>query len=548
MIEAKNYTYLVLLFVTSLFSLTTADGFNSKSVKGWAGKQLGSWHWQLPNTDNGLKPIESWHAIGSAPNGDIYIGGMDHVTNSALYRLESKLGTVRYVGDARSASLAANNWQPTETGQKFHTRPLWYNGKVYVATMDRSNLNDDYLSSRGFHLYAYNPKEEKFTDLSSIEPLGIGAKHVSIVSTAVDPNLNVLYGAAVPTADIYKYDIATGRTENLGRPTAYDKKYPYTGRVMWVDSRSRLYFSTGNLSWGEYNPSIYGHIYYYDPAKGFGELKNWKLQESRAIELGQCLLIQKQCLFSDDRAHIYRFDDSLHSWSYIGQAKTVPAEIFSFNISADGKKAYIVTSSLEPIPADIKKPNFLYEFDITTKTTRKLVSLRDLDPKLAASNRHTGYNAWDSDGRFYFTSFASYDGIEKIPITNRQNAIVTRIDPVRLKVALGILPSLTEVTVSKSPQTDKSTYIFTRKGNVKTIQEVIYKLIIVMKDGTTQERYGKITIPPGILSVTVPEQQFKLGKLEVIKSCVLSLIPNGNDYITGTNSSVKLLIFNKKLH
>ncbi|MDK2461203.1 hypothetical protein QHH11_19065 [Aphanizomenon sp. PH219] len=107
---------------------------------------------------------------------------------------------------------------------------------------------------------------------------------------------------------------------------------------------------------------------------------------------------------------------------------------------------------------------------------------------------------------------------------------------------------MTEVTVSKSPQTDKSTYIFTRKGNVKTTQEVIYKLIIVMKNGTTQERYGKITIPSGILSITVPEQQLKLGKLEVIKSCVLSLIPNGNDYITGINSSVRLLMPDKKLH
>jgi hypothetical protein len=85
-------------------------------------------------------------------------------------------------------------------------------------------------------------------------------------------------------------------------------------------------------------------------------------------------------------------------------------------VSADGKKAYILTSSLGPIPADPKKPNFLYQFDLTTKTTRKLASLPDLDSRLALSNRHTGYNAWDSEGRFYFTSFAIYDGIEKIPV------------------------------------------------------------------------------------------------------------------------------------
>ncbi|GCL35149.1 hypothetical protein SR1949_02410 [Sphaerospermopsis reniformis] len=305
---------------------------------------------------------------------------------------------------------------------------------------------------------------------------------------------------------------------------------------MWVDSRSRLYFSTGNQSWGNYDPSIYGHIYYYDPLSGFGELKNWKLQEPRAIELGQCLPHQQQCFFSDDRGNIYRFDDSKPSWSYLGQVKTVPAEIFSFNVSADGKNAYLVTSSLGPIPPDSKKPNLLYEFDLTTKTTRKLASLSDLDPKLALSNRHTGYNAWDSDGRFYFTSFASYHGIDKISIANRQNAIVTRIDPVRLKVALGLLPSLTEVTVEKSPQTDKPGFIFTRKGNTKTAQEIIYKLFIVETNESTQERYGKITIPAGVSSATVLKQQLQKGN--TLKSGMLTIIPNGNNYVVGTKRSL----------
>ncbi len=295
---AKKKRFFGLLLGLPLFWLTpSSSGLSVEGVPGWAGKVDGSWLWQLPNTPNGLKPTDSWHATGSSPKGDIYIGGMDHATNSALYRLEAAKGTLRYVGDARSASESANNWKPGETAEKFHTRPLWYNGKVYVATMDRSGLDDQYLSRRGFHWYAYDPRQETFTDLSASEPGGIAAKNVSIVSIASDPKLNVLYAAAVPTADIYKYDLAKGRTEKLGRPAAYDKQYPYTGRMMWVDSRSRLYFSAGNSSWGEYNPSIYNHIYYYDPASGFGELKNWQLQESRSVELGQCLPGRKVCFF-----------------------------------------------------------------------------------------------------------------------------------------------------------------------------------------------------------------------------------------------------------
>lgn len=61
----------------------------------------GVWLWTLPDTPNGLRPTQSWHATGSSPNGDIYVGGMDHQTNSALYQLNWQTGALRLVGDAR---------------------------------------------------------------------------------------------------------------------------------------------------------------------------------------------------------------------------------------------------------------------------------------------------------------------------------------------------------------------------------------------------------------------------------------------------------------
>ncbi len=68
----------------------------------------GLWYWRLPDTPNGLRPNQSWSGAGLAPNGDVYVGGMDHETNAALYRLRH--GRLRYVGDARAASEAAGNW------------------------------------------------------------------------------------------------------------------------------------------------------------------------------------------------------------------------------------------------------------------------------------------------------------------------------------------------------------------------------------------------------------------------------------------------------
>jgi hypothetical protein len=345
---------------------------------------------------------------------------MDHITNSAVYRLRSQEGTLQFVGDARSASEAVQNWMPGETAQKFHTRPLWHQGKVYVATMDRSSLNEEYLTRRGFHWYTYDPALNSFTDLSASEPGGSAVPHGNVVTLTSDPAHNVIYGAGVPTGEIYRYDVAHGRTEVLGRPNSYEQSYVYTGRVMWVDARGRLYFTASNSN----SPSVHGHIHYYDPETGFGERKDWPLQEGQALEVGQCLAGGRQCFFSDDKGHVYRFDDDGPSWSYLGQIETgqTGVYIWLFAVTPDGTKAYTATST-SPQPSEFTS---LYEFDLRTGSTQKLCTLAELDPALKHLHVHTGYDAWDNKGRFYFASSNGH-----------QPVILTGIDPVRLKAALG---------------------------------------------------------------------------------------------------------------
>jgi hypothetical protein len=390
---------------------------------GWRGKLDGIWNWTLPNTPNGLQPTQSWHATASSPDGDIYVAGMDHATNAALYRLQWREGTLQFLGDARSASEGVRNWMPGETAQKFHTRPLWHRGKIYVATMDRSTLDDEYLTRRGFHWYAYDPGPNNFTDLSASEPGGSAVAHGNVVTLASDPVRNVIYAAGVPTGEIYRYDVALGRTDVLGRPASYDQSYVYTGRVMWVDSRGRLYFTASNSK----SPSVYGHVHYYDPETGFGERKDWPLQDGQALEVGQCLAKEKQCIFSDDKGHVYRFDYDGPSWSYLGQIaigqQATSTYIWLFDVTADASKVYTATST-SPEPSDLTS---LYEFDLRTGKTQRLCTLAELDPSLRDLHVHTGYDAWDPEGRFYF---ASFNGQPNQPV------ILTRVDPTRLKAAL----------------------------------------------------------------------------------------------------------------
>src|SRR5579883_1127323 len=190
----------VVLSGLALASILSQPSLASDAA-GWAGRRDGVWSWRLPDTPDGLRPTQSWHAIGSSPSGDIYVAGMDHATNSALYRIAAATNRLRYLGDARAASEAAGNWRPGETAEKFHTRPLWLDGKVYVASLDRSTLDGAYLSRRGFHWYAYDAADGRFRDLSAVEPGGVGAPHLGLVTLAGDPARRLIYGAAVPTGE-----------------------------------------------------------------------------------------------------------------------------------------------------------------------------------------------------------------------------------------------------------------------------------------------------------------------------------------------------------
>ena len=54
--------------------------------------------------------------------------------------------------------------------------------------------------------------------------------------------------------------------------------------------------------------------------------------------------------------------------------------------------------------------------------------MAELDPALRDLHIHTGYDAKDRDGRFYFTSFNG---------DPTRSVVVTRVDPERLAAALG---------------------------------------------------------------------------------------------------------------
>ncbi len=260
---------------------------------------------------------------------------------------------------------------------------------------------------------------------------------------------------------------------------------------------------------------------------GFGDLPDWKLEAS-AIESGQCTPDRKTCWVSDDLSHVYRFDDEGPSWSYLGQAIPMAERAWVFHVSLDGKKAYALASV-----SDAGEPGELYEFDLRDGVGRKLCKVTDLDPKLADFDWHTGYGTWNQLGRFYFVSFPSPSS----PKHRQDNAIVTAVDPVRLKSALGLTPRPPEVSARADGRRSSASVVFARTGEASAPQEVLYAVSPAGADGSQSPVFGKVAFPAGAGSVTIPVAELPIPPGGT--GANLRVIGNGNDYIVATDYSVR---------
>jgi len=272
------------------------------------------------------------------------------------------------------------------------------------------------------------------------------------------------------------------------------------------------------------NNSVTDHMHVYDPKSGWSERKDWKLAEPLVggkydgVEAGQWTIDRKQFIVMDDRMRIYRFDDAAESFGLVGRADYGGSETWVWNVAASGKKAYFMPSD----PAE-----GLFEYDLEKKSTIKLCGIGELDDKAGAVTRHTGYDGWDADGKFYFTSFKR-DGTE--------NVMISSVDPVRLKVAKNLLPGIMEVTVDAAI----NGFTFSRKGPTTSALEVVYRII---ENNTASPAYapqiGRIAMPAGSASVKLPQASLNL-KDPAAKSITVSVIPDGDTYLAGTARNATL--------
>ena len=502
------------------------DPLSTQADSARVGKIAGVNIWQLPNSPDGDSPDQCWLAVGSDANGEIYISGHDHRTNSMLYRMYQSDNTVRWIGDARTASEAANNWDNGETAEKFHTRPIHHDGQVYVATLDKSGMDDGFRTTRGFHWYSYKISQNRFYDLSATETNGVGAETLQLATIQIDSENNLLYGMSIPENKLVRYDIAEGTTTVLGNPDQWTG-YFYTNRFMWVDSRGRVYI-TGGSSRDQWNrgesSDVFDHVWYYDPVTGFGELPEFELQGPNSMEVGQWDREHKNLYTSDDQGNIYRFNDAAVSWTFLGRPN-FPSSLktWIFQLSADEEKIYIGLS-------DGAQPNAIYEYDIAAGSSFELLKMTDLDDDAAAEAFITGYDSWDSRGSFYIASFSMYDN---------NNVFMLGINPVEIKLEKGLITERIEVTAAME---DGGNIRVSRSGSTTASLDVLYEVRGSDSAGNwVTTGYAKLTIAAQQSGFSIDPVGLDLPTGSSAIAFDFVVVPDGNDYLVGDDTTVAFI-------
>lgn len=529
-------TRLLIVLLAGVWVLPTP----AQTVDGSNGKMDGVTSWRLPDPDgsHSFDPIQCWFGVGSDPDGYVYVVGSDHVNNSALYRIDPDTDKLRCLGDARSAAEAADNLHSGETFEKFHVRPTYFDGRVYVASMDYSGHDNDYRNYRGFHWFAYDIADDEFVDVSASDPDGdgVGGEHAQIAAITVDPKNGLLYGISNPRAHLFQLDVATGASVDLGKHPSIDDDITFPGRYLWVNGEGRVYFTYDNGS-----IDGYGNVYYWDPDEGFGKRNDWDLQNGvddmypggwhisgNHLQAGQWTADGNRCYVSDRVGSVYRYDRQDESFTYIGQAGFGSAgddDAFSsrmLQLSRDESTIYWVNDKYwgRNYPGYV-----LCEFDVATGESNVIDQLNDLDGDAGKEsfNYHSGYDAWDDKGRFVMVSFGNTG-------TN-DNVVVTRIDPVRLKVAKGMIDELITVGIQTA---GGSNVTLSRDAGTGDALEVIVE---VRGSGGELLADAIVTIESGDGETTVDVTSLVDNTDETVE---VAVVPDGADYVVESSNSVSV--------
>jgi len=161
---------------------------------------------------------QCWNSMGVDDKGRIYIGFTstrdDGRGDFAVFRYDPSNAETLFLGTFLDIVKAAGNFQEGESIPKGHTRMIFAEGKMYMATQgfhDFKQEIDTLPTYRGSHLLAYDTVRGTWQDLSASLPGGVVTEHEGIIALNIIPEEHLLVGLAHPSSNIVLFDYKTSQ-------------------------------------------------------------------------------------------------------------------------------------------------------------------------------------------------------------------------------------------------------------------------------------------------------------------------------------------------
>ncbi len=306
----------------------------------------------------GMELRQCWNGMGQDDRGRVYIGftstRADGREDFPVFRYDPETRERSFLGTLLDVVAAAGNSRPGENIPKGHTRIVFADGRMYLASQGFHDLKggiDSLPSYRGSHLFAFDTETETWQDLSAPLPGGVVTAHEGIVSLNVLRGEHLLVGLAHPSSDIVLYDYAAGRLAGVIPGIPWELGNPLSREIVVAPS-GRLYTYRGTEDPAQRDAKH--DVWVYDPRAR--RMSNTGVSHSGGFWIGQTEKHDGSRIYvSTTTGRLYEFDTARETFRDLGvmlpgdQLAAGRQVLFTYAItlSPDERRIYIVLSVLD---------------------------------------------------------------------------------------------------------------------------------------------------------------------------------------------------------
>lgn len=348
--------------------------------------------------------------MGMDDKGRVYIGFTstrnDGRGDFAVFRYDPASGERLFLGTFLDIAKAAGNLQDGESIPKGHTRMIFVDGKMYMASQGFHDLKqeiDTLPTYRGSHLFAYDTTAGTWQDLSASLPGGVVTEHEGIISLNIIPEEHLLVGLAHPSSDIVLFDYKTNQFVKVVPGIPWKLGNPLSREII-VTPNGHIYTYRGTEDPAQRNEShpVWVYDIHTDEMKNTGfEVTNGFWNNQTQTRDGSKIYV------STVNGELYEFDVATETFTDLGYElpKTDNRTIsttYTVQLSPDEKNIYYAISAIGNGIGGGAKGGFdeLYAYNIASG---EITFVQQLPAGI-----YTSGDLRDSEN-IYFAHFGGYD-------------------------------------------------------------------------------------------------------------------------------------------